>query len=206
MSACGAMRHHIVCVMQMVVWDVFGVALTVSDSLFILEVMGLRLRNMLCYHACDFFIFVVMSDIWVHIPSGRKTNMQVYIWILKIMAFVARDWSVKCQLVIRAHFALSVVCTWISTSPHPCVAKKLLIRDWRAGHTISLSIYFCDMVLHVLLIFSDKGWLHFCYAFHKDFFNWRTGDNLLDLVVRGVTCFLLLVVSHMDICLPSIIL
>jgi hypothetical protein len=63
MSACGAMRPHILLIMQMVVWDVFGVALTVSDSLFILEVMGLKLRNMLCYHACDFFICVVMSDI-----------------------------------------------------------------------------------------------------------------------------------------------
>jgi hypothetical protein len=33
---------------------------------------------------------------------------------------------------------------------------KLMIMDWRVGHTVSLSVCFCDVALHVLLMFSYK--------------------------------------------------
>jgi hypothetical protein len=46
---------------------------------------------------------------------------------------------------------------------------KLLIIDWRVGHTMSLSVCFYDVALHALLIFSCKEWFHFCCAFDKAF-------------------------------------
>jgi hypothetical protein len=44
---------------------------------------------------------------------------------------------------------------------------KLVIMDWRAGHTASLGVCFCDVALHALLLFSCKEWFHFCCAFDK---------------------------------------
>jgi hypothetical protein len=83
--------------------------------------------------------------------------------------------------------------------------------DWRAGHTMSLSVYFCDVALHALLMLSCKEWFHFCCAFDKDFktsfflkkrgfhniFN-EAGNDMLDLFVKGVTYLLPLVIFHME--------
>jgi hypothetical protein len=38
---------------------------------------------------------------------------------------------------------------------------KLLIMDWRVGHTVSFSVCFGDVALNVLLLFSCKELFHF---------------------------------------------
>ena len=54
---------------------------------------------------------------------------------------------------------------WLSEACYHIKHSETDDRDWRAGHTLYLTVlFFCDVAFHRLLMLPEKEQLHVCYA------------------------------------------